>query len=636
MSTALIGDHEFGTLPRWPLPEITVADFFDRPSWERPTTTRPYEQPGGTESYTGSPGFGSTGQSAGSTGTPGFAGGASSGGSTWTPGDGVSGAGAISIYGFGGTITINVEPQRRTFYNIEIHAPNGDLLTRVTDWISGNAKLQTENASMLDFMIPVNSESAAELTRPNTIWLRDRWGFVIETFQIQKRRPRGIGDAAYIAVECQSEISQLSEEVLLRYEGATLPVLDHVTAILDEQAKDSPLTLGTIDPEIADIELPFFSEDTTIHAALLQLQLALPKAQRGYIYVDPQRRVQWRMVVGDNTEQVITRQRNVYSVEAEVDYSRTVNRIFLFGEGQDTLSRLTLLDAGEPEKYIEDTDSITAYGLAPFLKVDRRIRNPETLLKTAQRILDEFSEPPVTVTVDLLDLAKSDSAPTGWEDIYLGGKYRVVDTELGINSSIEIVGIDINLAHPVPLRVDLANQTRELSDFVSEIIDALQQPLDVDGDRYPTMGRNYSDQDPREARVGDTRWNDAEDRLEAFDGDTWRGAGSSDVNPDPIWYKATTRGGLDSDVADTALGRVTAGTDVGRVFIRDYINGGWVLIAPVITVEVLPVLPTTGFEEVFWTSVGAGTGDDQVWRAHAGDTKWTPTQRFTSHSGVPV
>lgn len=53
-------------------------------------------------------------------------------------------------------------------------------------------------------------------------------------------------------------------------------------------------------------------------------------------------------------------------------------------------------------------------------------------------------------------------------------------------------------------------------------------------------------------------------------------------------------------------------------------------------VETLPPIPASGARIVFWTSAGAGTGDDQMWMAFAGQTEWTAMQFLTSLSGVPV
>jgi len=53
------------------------------------------------------------------------------------------------------------------------------------------------------------------------------------------------------------------------------------------------------------------------------------------------------------------------------------------------------------------------------------------------------------------------------------------------------------------------------------------------------------------------------------------------------------------------------------------------------TVEVLPAIPATGSKTVYWTSAGAGTGDDQEWKAHAGQTAYTATQFTSSLDGEP-
>ena len=54
------------------------------------------------------------------------------------------------------------------------------------------------------------------------------------------------------------------------------------------------------------------------------------------------------------------------------------------------------------------------------------------------------------------------------------------------------------------------------------------------------------------------------------------------------------------------------------------------------TVEELPAIPTDPetFSQVFWTSAGAGTGDDQVWHTYTGMTRWYPTLP-TTKSGAP-
>jgi hypothetical protein len=52
-------------------------------------------------------------------------------------------------------------------------------------------------------------------------------------------------------------------------------------------------------------------------------------------------------------------------------------------------------------------------------------------------------------------------------------------------------------------------------------------------------------------------------------------------------------------------------------------------------VESLPAIPTVAYKMVFWTSAGAGTGDDQTWEAFPGQTRWYPCQKPTTLSGAP-
>lgn len=583
--SGLVSTWALASQPLWPSPVFDVSDVFDRPPWERPTDDTGYTPPDFIETFGGAPGWGNSpgftggGSGAGIGGNAGVGAGSGFQGGlgthiAWSPGSG-GGGGTFVIVNTTGVHTIDITADRRLFYRIEVHDADNELISNVPGWISGKLKIQVDKASELEFTVPIDSEGAGDLARPNTVWVRDRWGFVVDTFTIQKRRPYGTGDASYLTVNCTSAISQLGEEVVIEYDGGDVTVGAHVVALLNLQEKTNALTLGTIDPEIADIATPLFASDTSIHNALLSLQAALPKDQRGHIYVDPQRRVQWRLLIGDQTEQVITRTSNVSGIQAETDYSQLYNRVYMYGEGNDPGTRLTLIDAGEPELYVENTTSQTAYGLRPLQKQDRRIRNSETLLRVANRILEEFGTPPVTVTVDLLDIAKADNAPAGWQDIFIGGKYRVVDTDLALDTSIEIVGIEVDMARPVPLRVDLTNQTRDLSDLLSRLIGALQQPLYVDGDRYPTMGRNYSGGVTADnLRAGDTRWNDSEAQAEMYDGDSWEPMGGGEE----YHFEASTKAGLTdaSTVPASAIGRVDGvGSDNGMFCVPNPAKNGW-------------------------------------------------------------
>jgi hypothetical protein len=59
------------------------------------------------------------------------------------------------------------------------------------------------------------------------------------------------------------------------------------------------------------------------------------------------------------------------------------------------------------------------------------------------------------------------------------------------------------------------------------------------------------------------------------------------------------------------------------------------LIVPI--VETLPAVPTAAarMQLVYWTSDGAGTGDDGIWYTYTGMTRWYPLGHYTTLDGTP-
>lgn len=99
-----------------------------------------------------------------------------------------------------------------------------------------------------------------------------------------------------------------------------------------------------------------------------------------------------------------------------------------------------------------------------------------------------------------------------------------------------------------------------------------------------------------------------------------------------------------NNIANSIVGRIIGGRGISvrrisnNIVIESIVMGsvGGASVSAILVVETLPPIPNAGMEEVYWTSVGAGTGDDQVWRAYAGQSSWTPTQKLTTLSGVVV
>lgn len=115
---------------------------------------------------------------------------------------------------------------------------------------------------------------------------------------------------------------------------------------------------------------------------------------------------------------------------------------------------------------------------------------------------------------------------------------------------------------------------------------------------------------------------------------------ASGANPNPTPGRKVQPGVI-SGIARRTPQEITGGNGVqvqqvgNRLIIKGNAGrgGSGLSITPVLT---LPPIPSSGARIVFWTSAGAGTGDDQMWMAFAGQTEWTAMQFATTLSGVPV
>lgn len=83
----------------------------------------------------------------------------------------------------------------------------------------------------------------------------------------------------------------------------------------------------------------------------------------------------------------------------------------------------------------------------------------------------------------------------------------------------------------------------------------------------------------------------------------------------------------------------------GQICIEGTRDGGGLGAASsgIQSVTVLPPIPESGMLEVIWLAPtappgtpGTGTGDGQIWRSHAGASRWYPTEYTTSLSGLVV
>ena len=422
---------------------------------------------------------------------------------------------------FSVTITLpsgaTVERDRLIPFNIEVRSEHGSLLNTITQYFDGHLRQRLDVASTLNFSVVGTHAAVSNLVFPNRIWLRDRWGMLIEKFLISQYKKRRQGDGIFLDVTCEGAIAALGIEPVKSYntgfigsEGTisspgtdpgvlkdgvlnpkTATVGQIVADLLDLQVQSPAITLKKIDSAIKDQLVVFNVTDTTVLGALRELQAQLPAAIAGHFYLDSKSRFNWRVKVGNQNGETIEVGGRLAGVEYDTNLDDMFTRIYMYGSGMDPETRLTLIDAGEANEYIQDNTG--TYGVIPRVVIEKTIRDADQLLEVAERLLEEFSTPASEVTITALDLSKADGDRfDAYNDLCVGGTYRVLDSGQSIDVTVTVTAIDYDFADPIPVRVELKSRRRSLSDLMESILKKLAAPLEIDGDKFPSMGRNYT------------------------------------------------------------------------------------------------------------------------------------------------
>lgn len=521
--------------------------------------------------------------------------------------------------GGGDPVIISLAIGRRVFYRIEIIDEAGDKLAEVTDFLSGDYEVSLAEPAVLRFRVLGDDPALALLIHPNRVVLRDARGFVLDRFVPRRLSKFRDGDARFVDVECHSLLSLLVRQPVIEY-SATATVAEHVAALMSLQVGDYLIETGVIEEPIASTSLTLNMEVGNILGAILELRELLPLDQRGHLYVGIDTALRWVLRTGPPGRKLEIGW-NLTGLRYSTNDDDLITRLYMFGEGQDGGARVSLVDAGLANPYIEQ--NVATYGIVPMVKIDRRILKPETLLARATAIIGEFSTPRVEITVSVLDLARADSDLdlSAWGDYWIGSEYQAIDTQQGIDTTVRVSRIRYDLGDPVPVQMDLANRQRSLSDLLRELDDRVPASTDVndDGSRYPNIARYYNDTgafSPDEFRNGDFRRNTADEKIQYRQEDDWRNIGAADVTDDA---------GLDVTTAEGVAG---SSEEAARA---DHTHQGWPIPREV---TALPSLPAAGVDVVKWISTGGGDGDDGIWIGIAGLTEWIPTH-LTDLSGVP-
>jgi hypothetical protein len=189
------------------------------------------------------------------------------------------------------------------------------------------------------------------------------------------------------------------------------------------------------------------------------------------MWIDGQNRLQWRQRIGAARQTLSSSlpAPAITTATVRMRLDEIITRVYYYGAPVDGDRYLSLADAGLSVEYVQANTG--TYGIRALRKIDNRIKYPETLLSTAQRVLQEYSAPYYEVEIGAVDLVKADGTwPT--VDIWPGTEYLLDDDTAAPMGGAYVIATSVtyDLTNPLAVSVKLANRAKRLSDIIERIV----------------------------------------------------------------------------------------------------------------------------------------------------------------------
>lgn len=353
-------------------------------------------------------------------------------------------------------------------YRIDLFDASGKRVAILQESIltSLDLDLAEDAAPQVTLSLPVDDPKSAYISPLYSlkVWNMQTAKYEFSVFKLLNPEIDDSSSTLEIKATYQGILTRLSDEHIDVYDTTSAgdTFANVIAALLAFQVNTPLITVGTLEisPHVA-----IAVESGNIYSALNSIR----KAYGGWFEVDAEYRLNW---FADNTatpQRRIERRKNLKSMSYTPQYSEIINRVYAYGKGEAD-ARINLTDAGEANEYIEDAASQALYGIRARQKIDKTITHPATLLKYAQRILEQYKDPPYQYSVDVLNLAELKDYDYSFESLGLDTRVRVIDDLLNVDVNTSIVSMSINLLNPEEISIELSSIKNDLSDLFGDIL----------------------------------------------------------------------------------------------------------------------------------------------------------------------
>jgi len=170
---------------------------------------------------------------------------------------------------------------------------------------------------------------------------------------------------------------------------------------------------------------------------------------------------------------------NINEVELEEADETDVTADFVQGAWENIL-RAAIADYDAGEDYtIEYTHANYMVAWDKIVDADDLVARVVTnkyeayalaIQESAELILDELKEVPITYSIDAVDLSENEDFDFSFEALVLGSIVTVIDEELGIEVSVRVVKLTHqDLLHPQDIQLELSTRVKDINDYLSDL-----------------------------------------------------------------------------------------------------------------------------------------------------------------------
>ena len=389
-------------------------------------------------------------------------------------------------------------------YVIEARDAGEVLLATLDTSFSGEWIEKWNQPHELKFSYPAQAAAVASILAADRIWLLDLEGTVLNKFQIDSYTEVQQDARTFIEFQCYDGLLGIADGIVGAQETLNargLPARNLLSESLSELMAEAGLHWGGVsDVLINTVQQIRVDRPQPIQRVLAKVAKHSHFTEINYMYQPASDSIVLEVAPDAPAEQVIMYGGNMTGIRRTVQRRGRVNRIYMYGEGQDPASRLNLTDAGEPNEYVEGEAPITR----SLTIWDPSISLPAELLAAANARLLAENVDKVSFTVDVANVFVSNPefADLNLLSLEVGRTTMMKHRLLDIEDEVMVTQITHSLSNLLDIRVELEAAPQTLPDvfesLMSEAEQAAKGPMRVgndDGSRYPFIARTFIAQD---------------------------------------------------------------------------------------------------------------------------------------------